>query len=62
MHDLSQFPPVTERQALEAFIGAVAFMRSRAIPIPTLLEFAYLQAQNTVPSLAVETAPATRIA
>lgn len=50
MPDLSQLPPVTERQALDAFIGAVAFMRARAMPIPTLLEFADLQAQNVIPT------------
>lgn len=55
MSDLSQLPPVTERQALDAFIGAVALMRARAMPIPTLLEFADIQAQNTVPTLELAT-------
>jgi len=50
MYDLSQLPPVTEREALDAFIGAVAFMRVRKMPIPTLLEFADIQAQRTIPS------------
>lgn len=50
MPSLPQLPPVTERVALDAFIGAVAFMRTRALPIPALLEFADLQAQNTVPT------------
>ena len=42
-------PAVTERQALDAFIGAVAMMRQRNMPIPTLLDFADIQARNTVP-------------